>query len=138
MQTIGKRLAFIRNEKGYTQTSLAAAIGVSRGVISNIEYDQNEPLPVVTNALCAELGIHKEWLLTGQGERDSKKQLLDELYRVCSELSEPQQQFILETIKAMQRTLTVEKTQSQTRAVNDIIADVQSRQKSNKGPEQGR
>ena len=143
MQTIGERLMYVRKLRGYsTQSELADAIGVTRGVIANIESNRYSTQEIVYNALCSTLNINKDWLINGIGpmEPDNERsKLLDELYRVCSELSEPQQQFILETIKAMQRNLTAEKVpaQSQTRAVDDIIADVQSRQKSNKDPGRG-
>lgn len=39
---MGERLRKARKAKGYTQESLAAAIGVSRGVVTNIEYDKAE------------------------------------------------------------------------------------------------
>ena len=39
---IGARLKQARSSKGYTQNSLADAIGVSRGVITNIEHEKAE------------------------------------------------------------------------------------------------
>ena len=43
MDTLGERLNFVRKKKGYTQDSLAEAIGVSRGVIFNLEKNKTEP-----------------------------------------------------------------------------------------------
>lgn len=114
MDTVGKRLAYIRKRLGYTQATLASAIGVSRGVISNIEYDQNEPLPIVANAICAELKIRKDWLLSGIEPifaPDEKSKLLDELHSLCATLSEPQQRFLLDTVRAMQKHLTTERNE---------------------------
>ena len=41
--TLGERLALVRKEKGYTQESLGDTIGVSRGVIFNLEKNKTEP-----------------------------------------------------------------------------------------------
>ena len=43
--TISERLKYVRKMRGFTQESLAAAIGASRGVITNIEYGKVEPQP---------------------------------------------------------------------------------------------
>ena len=45
-RTISERLKYVRKMRGFTQESLAAAIGASRGVITNIEYGKVEPQPV--------------------------------------------------------------------------------------------
>ncbi|WP_418710114.1 helix-turn-helix domain-containing protein, partial [Anaerotruncus massiliensis (ex Liu et al. 2021)] len=37
MDTLGARLNYARRKRGYTQNSLAEEIGVSRGVIYNLE-----------------------------------------------------------------------------------------------------
>ena len=134
METIGKRLAFIRKQRGYTQASLANSTGVSRGVISNIEYDQNDPLPVVANALCAELHINKEWLLTGKGPIEPSNEnarLLEELNQVCSELSEPQLLFLLDTVRSMRKRLEPQPTAEKvsTRSVDDMIAEAKEQER---------
>lgn len=41
--TIGERLKIARKARGYTQDSLAEALGMSRGVITNIEYGGLSP-----------------------------------------------------------------------------------------------
>lgn len=147
MDKIGDRLIYIRKKRGYnTQTELADAIGVTRGVIANIETNRYNTQEIVYRALCSTLNINREWLVNGTGpvEPDNERsKLLDELYQVCSELSEPQQRFILETIKAMQRNLSPAKEpvqepeQSGPRKVDDIITNVEARKKANKFPGRG-
>lgn len=98
-----------RKSKGHTQESLARAIGVSRGVISNIEYEKTEPQPLVLHAVCSVLGIHENWLMKGEGQMDNNVdlgksgRLLSEIYRCAKELSEEEQDYILDMIRTFQR-----------------------------------
>ena len=94
MNTLGERLNYARKQKGYTQDSLAQTIGVSRGVIFNLEKNKTEPQAIVINAVCQILKINKEWLTDGTGDMESGNQafqsakLLEELYDIAKELSE--------------------------------------------------
>ena len=106
MNDFKTRFAFIRNKRGYTQTALAKAMGVSRGVISNIEYGLTKPSQITVNALCATLNVNEEWLLNGTGDMEpdnEKAKLLDSLYRECSELSEAEQLYVLDFIQIMKK-----------------------------------
>lgn len=111
MNTLGDRLHDARKEKGYTQSALAQAIGVSRGVIYNLEKGKTEPQAIVINALCQTLNINPDWLLRGVGEREETRQVsqsarvLAELYEVAKGLSEEQQLYLLDTVKALKRRL---------------------------------
>ena len=100
------RFAFIRNKKGYTQLALAKTIGVSRGVISNIEYGMTKPSQITINALCEALNVNEEWLLNGTGDvepSNDRSKLLNQLYRECSELSEAEQLYVLDFIEIMKK-----------------------------------
>lgn len=109
METIGQRLAFARKDMKYTQDALAEAICVSRGVIVNIELGRAEPQPVVLNAICRQLNISSEWLQFGRGKMkpdNERSKILNELFLICSTLTESEQLFLLDTIKAMQKHIT--------------------------------
>jgi len=71
MDTLGGRLKHARKNKGFTQDSLAETIGVSRGVIFNLEKNKTEPQTIVINAICQTLNINKDWLMNGSGEMES-------------------------------------------------------------------
>lgn len=106
---LATRLKQARKSRGYTQDSLARAIGVSRGVISNIEYQKTEPQALVIHAICNILRIDEYWLTTGQGQMESNPnleksaQLLSEIYNSAKELSEHEQNYILDMIKTFQK-----------------------------------
>ncbi len=106
--SIAIRLKQARKSKGYTQEALACAIGVSRGVISNIEYEKAEPQPLVLHAICQVLQISEDWLISGNGFMESagtlkSARLLSEIYDAAKELSEAEQDYILDMIKTFRR-----------------------------------
>lgn len=146
MSTLSDRLREARQKRGYSQENLAVAIGVTRGVIINLEYEKADikkpPQEIVLNAICQELRINKDWLRDGVGEMELPVQdsaLLRAIHKECSEMSDAELRFIYSTIQAM-KEMNLERSrspQSQTRALNDIVEDVQSRQKSNKSPGRG-
>lgn len=106
---IASRLKQSRKSRGYTQDSLASAIGVSRGVISNIEYEKAEPQPLVIHAICDVLQIDEHWLVSGEGnmernpELEKSARLLSDIYNSAKELSEEEQDYILDMIKTFQK-----------------------------------
>ncbi len=111
MNTLGDRLYYARKIRGYTQISLADAIGVSRGVIFNLEKNKTEPQVIVTNAVCQVLQIRKEWLLFGGGEMEDlsedaqKARILAELCKELQELSKAELLYLKDTVKALKRRL---------------------------------
>lgn len=111
MDSLGERLNYVRKRKKYSQAALAEAIGVSRGVIFNLEKNKTEPQTIVINAICQTLKINKEWLLHGTGEMEGTDEasqstkILAELYEVAKDLSEDEQLYLLDTIKALKLRL---------------------------------
>lgn len=106
---MGERLRKARKSKGFTQEALANAIGASRGVITNIEYGKAEPQPLAIRAICDVLDINEQWLITGAGTMESicksekSARLLSEIYNSAKELSEEEQDYILDMIRTFQK-----------------------------------
>lgn len=103
LNTLGARLSYARKKNGYTQEALAASIGVSRGVIFNLEKNKTRAQSIVSTAICRVLNLNEEWLLNGVGEMEvtQTNPVLSELYQVAGELTEAQQLFLLDVIRAM-------------------------------------
>lgn len=106
MDTIGQRLKAARKMRGMSQMTLADTIGVSRGVITNIERDIiQDPQPIVINAICDVLHINRKWLLDNSGPMETKNsnqnaQILSEIYSNAKELSEEELLFIRDVIRS--------------------------------------
>ena len=107
--TIGERLRIARKARGYTQDSLAEALGMSRGVITNIEYGRAEPQTLVINAICAILHISQTWRMTGNGNMDidfdleKSARLLSYIYNAAKDLTVEEQDYILDLIYTFQK-----------------------------------
>jgi len=68
MSTMGSRLKYARLLRKYTQVQLANAVGVSRGVITNIEGGLiKKPKMVFIVAISSVLNINSVWLISGEG-----------------------------------------------------------------------
>lgn len=63
MKTLGERLKSLRKEKGISQTELANALGVSKGIISLWECDLREPLASNVALISRYFGISADYIL---------------------------------------------------------------------------
>lgn len=136
MSTFRERLRYARERFGLSQAALADRIGLSRGVVFNLENRDCAKQPIVIEAICRELNINQEWLLDGVEpmEPDNERaKILNDLYQACSELSEAQQLCVLDFIELVKKHQMTEQKQTGTRRVDDIISDIKKRQR-----EQGR
>ena len=52
-----------------TQTALAETVGVTRAAVSRWLRQNRFPYPRHLNKICAVLGVHRQWLKTGKGEK---------------------------------------------------------------------
>lgn len=67
--TIGDRLRYLIEVRGYTQVELAAKIGVTQAAISNIVTNSSrKPSAPTLLKLAAALQANPDWIITGQGE----------------------------------------------------------------------
>lgn len=111
MDSLGERLIYVRKKHGFTQDSLAKKIGVSRGVIYNLEKNKTMPQNIVVKALCDTLKINKNWLLYGTGKMEyeeaplQKDEILVELCEAAETLEKEEQLYVLDIINALRRRL---------------------------------
>ena len=102
--SIATRLRQARKSRGFTQDSLAKALGVSRGVIANIEYEKAEPQTIVIHAICECLQISKNWLLSGEGNMnvlpnsELKVQTIAEINDIINDLSDHELNFVVDML----------------------------------------
>jgi len=76
---IGKRIKDIRENKKITQKDFGEEIGVSRDVISNIEYGRVEVKEHIIKLIIMKFNASEEWLRTGEGEMYNSYNKEDEL-----------------------------------------------------------
>lgn len=76
MDTLGKRIAALRKEKGMTQEELAEKLGVSPQAVSKWENGQSCPDISLLPRLSAIFGVTTDLLLTGEQETTPPVQML--------------------------------------------------------------
>lgn len=68
MSIINERIRYIRKDLELSQKVFAERMGISRDVISNIEYDRTDAKDFVLKAICREYRVNYFWLTDGIGE----------------------------------------------------------------------
>lgn len=110
---MNQRIKEIRNILNLSQREFGEKLGVSRDVISNIEYARVEPKKVFIQLLCTTYNVNEDWLLTGQGEMFFKispdEQNISEAINIFKALSPELQDYALKQIKGL---LELQSTQS--------------------------
>lgn len=101
INNIGNNIRELRVEKGYTQSQLAKAIGVTQGAIYFWEKSINEPTAGYVIRLATFFGISTDELLSY--DRECKKVSLKraEMGALFDKLTENQQNIIINTAKEM-------------------------------------
>lgn len=104
------RIKEVRKSQGLSQTEFAKQMGLTRGVISNVEGGVVEPKDYVIELICKTFKVNRAWLETGEGEMYcpemddvltllAQKYQLDDrkmaLIRAYLELSEDRQEAVL-------------------------------------------
>lgn len=100
-----KRIRQLREALALSQREFGEQLGLSRDVISNIEYNRVEPKELFIKHLCKVYGANEKWLLSGEGEmfsndkRPNKK--LEEALDIFSRLTPDFQDYAIEQIKKL-------------------------------------
>lgn len=65
---VGYRIKIIRKKLAMTQSELADALCVTKGLISGLEKGNKSPSAILLELLIFKFGVSREWLLGGTGE----------------------------------------------------------------------
>lgn len=101
------RIKAIRTAFQLSQREFGERLGVSRDVISNLEYGRVPPKELLIRHICELYGVNQEWLLSGKGEMfagdRSFDQRAEEALRIFKTLRPAFQEYALEQIKNLAR-----------------------------------
>lgn len=82
---VNDRIKKLREELKLSQTAFGERIGVSRGVINNIDSHIVDAAtkPLLIKQICKEYGVNEQWLKTGEGDpfSETRESYVDELCR---------------------------------------------------------
>ena len=65
LNTIGKRISFVRKESGYTQERFADSLNLKRNTIATYELDRSVPSDRTISDICRIFNIEEDWLRHG-------------------------------------------------------------------------
>ena len=108
-RSIGQRIGVIREEKKFTQQSLADALGVPRSNVRNWENDKRELKPEMIISLAKVLNVSADYLLEGSGA-PTRDESVDAACR-CTGLSE----------KAVMRIQSLRESDGKAERVSSIL-----------------
>ncbi|WP_434751374.1 helix-turn-helix domain-containing protein [Paenibacillus amylolyticus] len=104
-ETLHNRIKAIRKYFGLSQSTFGEKLGVSRDVISNLEYNRVQPKEPLIKHICERYSVDEKWLLSGEGEMISKgkssNKLIEEVITLFNQLEPDFQEYFLEYMKGL-------------------------------------
>ena len=104
---MNNNIKMVREALGLSQREFGEKIGVSRDVISNMEYGRVQPKELLVKHICEFYGVNEQWMYTGQGDMFSKKpetnRKADEALAIFQSLRPDFQDYALEEIRQLAR-----------------------------------
>lgn len=102
---LSDRIKAVREALHLSQREFGEKLGVSRDVISNMEYGRAKPKELLLTHICYLYKVNKLWLRTGEGEMfdddPETYQKLDEALKIFQSLRPEFQDYALEQIKKL-------------------------------------
>ncbi len=99
------RIKAIREALKLSQREFGEKLGVSRDVISNIEYNRAPPKELLLRHICELYHVNQQWLETGEGEmfRDDPAEIskFEEAFQIFKSLRPDFQDYALDQIKKL-------------------------------------
>lgn len=123
-----ERITMVRKELKMSQTEFGENIGVSRGVIKNIDDKKVLVKPLLLQQICKTYNVNETWLTTGEGEMFVKQSRTDEIAQfVGRTLATTEDTFQKRLIAALSK-LSVEEWEVLEKLANDLAAPKEKEQ----------
>ena len=100
---VSQRVREVRQTLHLSQKEFARRLGLSKDMISNIEYNRVEPRQVLLEHLCSIYHVNPGWLFDGEGEMFTHPagDKLREVADLFAQLDDSGQAFALQQIKGL-------------------------------------
>lgn len=102
---MSNRIKAIREALKLSQREFGKKLGVSRDVISNIEYNRVAPKELLLRHICELYNVNEHWLYTGNGEmfNDNLNEIskFDEALKIFKSLRPDFQDYALDQLKKL-------------------------------------
>lgn len=102
---LSNRIKTIREALKLSQREFGEKLGVSRDVISNIEYNRVPPKELLLRHICELYNVNQHWLETGEGEMfngdPDEVSKFDEAFQIFKSLRPDFQDYALDQIRKL-------------------------------------
>lgn len=99
---IGKRIKEVREMFGKNQRDFASSIKIGQSTLAMFETGQREPKEIHIEQICNKYEINSEWLLTGKGEKRTKRTRNQEIAKFANDVMDlPDKDIKKRTIQAL-------------------------------------
>lgn len=102
---MSNRIRILRKTLKLSQREFGEKLGVSRDVISNLEYGRVQPKELFLQHICRQYNVNEHWLHTGEGEIFSKSpeetSKFDEAVNIFKSLRPEFQDYALDQIRKL-------------------------------------
>lgn len=125
---VNQRILEVRKKLKLSQTEFGKEIGVSRGVINNIDLNIVQAKPLLIQQICKAYNVNETWLTTGEGEMFVERSRTDEIAQfVGRTLADKEDTFQKRLIAALSK-LSVEEWEVLEKLANDLAAPKEKEQ----------
>ena len=104
---LSDRIRAVREALHLSQREFGEKLGVSRDVVSNMEYDRVKPKALFLSHMCQLYQINEDWLETGEGEMFSgnpeEYRKAEEALKIFQALRPEFQDYALEQIRGLSK-----------------------------------
>lgn len=124
-EMLGSRIKDVRKALDLSQDEFGRRLGVTRGAITNLEFNKTEPKPLFIDLLCRQFNINEDWLRTGQGNMFIKLSRDEEIASFMGDVMKGEPDFRRRLIGVLSR-LNVEEWELLEKVALDFVEEMKN------------
>lgn len=97
---MNERIKQLRKKLGMSQDEFGRILGVTRGVIANIELNRAAIKPLFIDLLCTTYNVNEDWLRSGAGDMFAPVSKEQEFHQLLTDIEYSNDDFIKNLLRA--------------------------------------
>ena len=86
METYGERLKYAIKESKRQSKEIAESLGMNAGYLSSICSGKAQASDTLTEKICRDLGLNRQWLMTGKGDMHEPEDRIQAIARLTNDV----------------------------------------------------
>ena len=128
MNTYGERLKSAIKESKRQSKDIAESVGITPTYLSKLSTDKVVPSDRLTDSICRELGLNKQWLCTGKGDMHDPEDRIQAIARLTNDvLADKPDSFRSRLIVALSK-LDAQDWETLSRLADEILGEQKERE----------